>query len=111
SFVRAQRESWNVYVGFVPSQAACPSQPGESAADTAFATHLSRNEEGGLFESDDEAIAAAAHALAPGVDGVVVIVRSRGQVGFATGDLPLEGGRIRLPEGFESALLHELGHS
>jgi hypothetical protein len=42
---------------------------------------------------------------------VVVIVRSEDGIPFATGDLPREGGRVRLPEGFESALLHELGHS
>jgi len=111
SFVRSARERWNLHVGFVPSREACPSRAGALARDTAFRTHLEPDEEGGLFASDDAAIEGAARALAPGRDAVVVIVRSAGRVGFATGDLPREGARVRLPEGFEDAILHELGHS
>src|SRR5262245_6525816 len=40
SFVRADRSSWNIHVGFVPSNAACPSEYGGKANDTAFHTHL-----------------------------------------------------------------------
>lgn len=111
SFVRTDRDAWNVYVAFVPSLEPCPSTPGELPRQTSFGTHLTAPERGGLFESDDEGIADAAREVCAGVDCTVVLVRSDGAISFATGDLPLEGSRIRLPEGLEGLLLHELGHS
>lgn len=111
SFLRADRDAWNVHVAFLPSREACPASPGDPAERTAFATRVASREEGGLFESDDARIAAAAREVSPSVDCVIVIVRAERPIHFATGDLPGEGARIRLPEGLESVLLHELGHS
>src|SRR5262249_17186562 len=110
SFIAAQRDAWNIHAAFVPSREPCPSRAG-APADSAFHTHIEAEDAGGMEASDDEAIAAAARAVAPGVDCVVVIVHAQGSLPFATGDLPLEGARVRLPEGMEGALLHELGHS
>jgi len=111
SFVRSDRDAWNLYVAFVPSLERCPASHGQPARRTAFETRLAPSERGGLFESDDRAISDAARAVCPGVDCTIVIVRADRAIRFATGDLPGEGSRIRLPVGLEGLLLHELGHS
>lgn len=111
SFLREERTRWNVHVGFVPSSKPCPGKRGQAARDTAFRTHVAPAERGGLFDSDDAALERAGLALAPGIDALVVILRTSEVPGFATGNIPCEGGVVRLPEGMEGVLLHELGHA
>lgn len=111
SFLREERTRWNVHVGFVPSSKHCPGRRGDTARDTAFRTHVAPAERGGLFVSDDAALERAGRALAPGLDALVVILRTSEVPGFATGNIPCEGGVVRLPEGMEGVLLHELGHA
>lgn len=111
SFVRADRAGWNFHVAFVPSEEACPARKGQPARRTAFGTHLESEARGGMYASDEAAIDSAARAVTPHADCAIVVVRAEGAIRYATGDLPNEGRRIRLPLGMEDALLHELGHS
>ena len=109
SFVRADRAAYRLHAVFADSQGPCPARIGAPPGRTRFGLH--RRPQDGLFESDDAALDATARRFVPGVHAVIAVVRFDQPVPLATADVPCQGSRVRLPEGHEATLVHELGHA
>ena len=105
-------EEFNFHCVWVPSNENGSAKPGE-VRDTAFHMHLPKDDD--LVVADDARADAAALA-APDVD-VVVIVGYLKHGAFSPdrcrpcADIPPAGARVRIPDDYVGALVHELGHA
>jgi hypothetical protein len=100
----------NYHYVFIASPEAAPSTPGPQPGNTVFKAHVGPDN---LLTADDASVEAAATALAPDVDTVVLLVKFQGSPDGirANADIKGFGSRVRLPSTSAGALVHELGHA